>query len=176
MRHLLKWVSSIRYSGMTGKSIGTVSFFLSSCPLNYCSSTNSFYEISVCMCMHVHVHVYVCTSLRILFINSLITIQVHWNSAWLRSSLSFSLFDWVEVWKWSIDQLPGDRSYWLWLIQLFIFEPLGLTSIDRHTPRSRQGVQPCLRLMGLNGCAALCVLRVSEHPSFFFFFPSDLIK
>lgn len=121
------------------------------------------------MCMRMHVRVHGCTSLRILFINSLITIQVQ------RSSASLSLSDWVEVWMWSIDQLPGDRSYWLWLIQLFIFEPMGLTSIDRHTPRSRQGVQPCVCLkLGLHSFVCVCVCYECQNILTFFFLEESL--
>lgn len=109
--HLLKWVSNVRCSGTARKSIGTVvfSFFnLTGCLLSYGNFTNRLSnQGNVCAWLCV----YSLTSL-----SQKRHIENLPGSASLCLSLTGSRCG-------SIDQLPGDRSYWLWLIQLFKFEP-----------------------------------------------------
>lgn len=105
--YMFKWVCSVRRCGTAKKSIGAVVFFnVTSCLLSYHRATNRLSnQGNVCawLCKY-----------------SLTSLSRKRHRETLPGSASLSL---TGSRCGSIDQEPGDRRYWLWLIQLFKFEP-----------------------------------------------------
>lgn len=84
-------------------------------------------------------------------------------------SLSPSRSRWLEVEVRKYWPLPGGGGYWLWLIQLFRFELVGLTSIDWHTPCTLKGVHVCFVSDGVKWSYNAASVRVSGPSELFSF-------